>query len=153
MPSTLKQILKEVTFEILETMFFALPEPLPDDGGLLPGLVFDLRASVALGGRQNLALNLFLPKPLAADLTASFLGLEPDEIDDGAVSDMAKEMINMVAGNLLNRIGEQAGFEMGIPQAVFGKRTLTQETLAENKNVFICVDDQFLMLSFSREDG
>ena len=152
MPPPLKKILTDVTSEVLETMFFALPEPLLDSDLQEQQITFDIRGSISLGGPQKLQLNLFLPKQMASELAANLLGLEPDEIDDEALLDTVREMTNMIAGNFVNRMGEDAGFEMGIPETSMGKATLSLTTIAERQNVFIMIDENLLMLTMRQKE-
>ena len=152
MPPPLKKILTDVTSEVLETMFFALPEPLLDSDLQEQQITFDIRGSISLGGAQKLQLNLFLPKRMASELAASLLGLEPDEIDDEALMDTVRELTNMIAGNFVNRMGEDAGFEMGIPQTSMGKATLPLTAIAERQNVFIMIDENLLMLTMRQKE-
>ncbi|MBI4773487.1 MAG: chemotaxis protein CheX [Deltaproteobacteria bacterium] len=151
MPLPLKKILTDVTSEVLETMFFALPEPLLDSDLREPQITFDIRGSISLGGPQRLQLNLFLPKRMAAELSANLLAIEPDEVDDEALLDTVRELTNMIAGNLINRIGEDAGFEMGIPETSFGRATLPSSAVTEGQNVFIMIEEKLLMLTIRQE--
>jgi CheY-specific phosphatase CheX len=151
MPLPLKKILTDVTSEVLETMFFALPEPLLDSDLTETQVTFDIRGAIALGGPQKLQLNLFLPRPMASELAANLLALEPDEVDDEALLDTVREMTNMIAGNLVNRLGADAGLEMGIPETSFGKATLSLSAISESQNVFIMIDENLLMIAMRQE--
>lgn len=153
MSAPLKQILAEVTSEILETMFFVLPEPAAPEISEPKELVFDVWGRISLGTPQGVQLNLFLPKPLALEMTGNFIGVGQEDIADEALLDMTRELVNMIAGNFVNKVGKQAGLELGIPDASFSRRALPFSGREENKHVFIEIDDKVMMLSLTTKES
>jgi CheY-specific phosphatase CheX len=109
----IKQTLKDVTFNVLETMFFCLPEPYE---GKDPDQEWDLCSSVKLEGLDSLTLHILLPKALAMKLASDFLGREHDEITAEALLDMMKEMANMIGGNLITRMENSNNLALNIPK-------------------------------------
>jgi len=145
MSSTIKQILKDVTFKVLETMFFSLPEPCDAS----PNEDWDLYAGIKLQGPEEITLHLFLHKELAVKLAADFLGTEHEEIAAEALLDMMKEMVNMIGGNLLTRLDSQTCLSLGVPESRFvtGHRF---EKFREENQIAIQVNDKFMRVAWNR---
>jgi hypothetical protein len=79
--------LKAATFEVLETMFFILPENLEDTTDLFHGP--GLRAWVPVEGPKSFRVEMTVP--LALEMAANFLGLEKNEVPQYKLDDVLKE--------------------------------------------------------------
>jgi len=151
MSGRLQEILKDVTSDILETMFFVVPEPWSSQDTQGEDLRFDIRGVVALGGSTPLWLNLFVPMAMARRLAGNFLGLEESRPDADSLLDTTREILNMIAGNLVTELEAESGLELGLPEVSLFQRTVPRAYMGEHKHVFILVEDEYLMLSFTRE--
>ena len=142
----IRQILQDVTFNVLETMFFSLPEPY--EGGD-PDLDWDLCSSVKLDGPDQLALHILLSKALAMKLASDFLGKEHDEITAAALLDMLKELANMVGGNLITRMDRSTDLSLHIPESRFVANG-DVHGLKQDDRILIQVDGQFIAVVWSQ---
>jgi CheY-specific phosphatase CheX len=106
---------------VFETMFFVFLEPFDPDSGDAPPSPWSpkenwLKCSIGFQGRLRGQLRLFLPFPLARDMATNFLGLE-EEASEQQVTDMTKELSNMICGNLFSRYDRAQGYALTIPKA------------------------------------
>ena len=107
--------------DVLETMFFLPIEPSDaaniqdlwpaDQGGMLAARL-DYEGPIA--GHCE----LFMPEKLAIDITADFLGQDPESLSDDQSHGTVKEIINMIVGNTFSLVDPQAVFDLGIPELV-----------------------------------
>ena len=101
--------------EVLETMFFELPE---DEASLLDTPPEEPIAATALfGGDMQGSLCVAAGPWAARRLAASFLGREDEStITEAEVRLVACEMANMVCGNALSRIEPHGSFRIATPE-------------------------------------
>ena len=116
MESELQEAAVGAISHVFETMFFVFLEPYsPDSGDPLPNPWSSdepwLKCRLGFQGRRRGHLWLFLPFPLARDLATNFLGLE-EEAAEQQVIDMAKELTNMICGNLFSRYDRVQGYAL-----------------------------------------
>lgn len=115
-PAPVEEALAEGTVEVLETMFFEIPqeevecgEP-PRKG---PGSVADFT------GSRNGTLLVRLDGPAAVRLAASFLGREDDStVTQEETGLVLMELANMVCGNALSRIEPRGAFQIAAPRPI-----------------------------------
>ena len=143
----IRQILKDVTFNILETMFFSLPEPYEEGE---PNQAWDLCSSVNLNGSDHLTLRILLSKDLAMKLASDFLGREHDEITAEALLDMMKEMANMIGGNLITRLDSSTDLVLNIPESRFVANG-DAHGFQQDDRILIQVGDRFMVIAWGRE--
>lgn len=119
MDDKMRQMVVGITSQVFETMFFTFLEPmagLPANGpGATDGIY--IRSMVSLKANGSGEVILYLPSPLARDLTLNFLGLEDLAVTPQQVVDTAKETVNMVAGGLLGVLDPEGRCILGIPEA------------------------------------
>lgn len=111
-------LLKNVTSEIFETMFFLFIEPPQGEAEaeLLaqwqgPGL----QTLISITGPQTFSFGLVLPLNLGREMAANFLGAQ-DTLTDAEVVDVIKECTNMIGGSLLTHLNNAAAYQLSIPQ-------------------------------------
>lgn len=112
-----QQNLKKVISNVLERMFFIFIEPVSasECARELPGTHF-YHVHIALNGSpEKVALDFYFETSLATHMTANFLGMEVGEVDGVQVMDVLKEMVNMVAGGLINIWDPDGNIVLGIP--------------------------------------
>jgi len=101
--------------EVLETMFFELPE---DEASLLDSPPEEpVAATAVFGGDMQGSLCVAAGPWAARRLAASFLGREDEStITEAEVRLVACEMANMVCGNALSRIEPHGSFRIATPE-------------------------------------
>lgn len=109
---TIRENLREATFNVLETMFFAVPEYFDGPGDAR----WDVEGVIHLTADQKLTVFLLLPKSLGISLASNFLGVEPQEVSNDQLLDLIREMTNMVGGNLVTRLGDET-IALGLPES------------------------------------
>ena len=107
--------------DVLETMFFLPIEPsdaakiqdlwTADQSGMLA-------ARLDYKGPISGHCELFMPEKLAIDITADFLGQDPESLSDDQSHGTVKEIINMIVGNTFSLVDPQVVFDLGIPNLV-----------------------------------
>lgn len=118
--------------EVLETMFFC---PLEFEGpptGQAEVPDAPLAARLAFTGPLAGVMQLQLSRGLALSLTADFLGVDREAVDDLRIAETVKEMLNMFAGNTFSRFDAGAVFDLGFP-AMVGADAPRLATPAENR--------------------
>jgi hypothetical protein len=76
-----------------------------------------LLVSIAFTGPFAGRVELLAPEAFGALLAANMLGCEPSDPDAaGRAVDALKELMNVTCGDLLRKIGQAGGFEMGLPR-------------------------------------
>jgi len=112
-----QQNLQKVISNVLERMFFIFIEPVSANecAGELTGTSFHHVHISFAGAQKKLELAFYFATSLGTQMAANFLGMEVSEVDTTQVRDVLKEMVNMVAGGLVN-IGDPDGrIKLGIP--------------------------------------
>jgi CheY-specific phosphatase CheX len=102
--------LRAATFEVLETMFFLLPESPEETEPYFTGT--GLRAWVPVAGPKPFSVGLTVPQGLARYMGANFLGASPDQISLEMLNDVVRELANMIAGTLLRRSRASQAFQL-----------------------------------------
>ena len=113
MSQGIREILTDVIFNVLETMFFAVPEKLGEVGS---EEAWDVEAEIRLDGVRKTSVQLLLTKDLALSLAANFLGKEMEEVSDTELLDLAREIANMIGGNLVTKLGDEE-ISLGLPDS------------------------------------
>jgi CheY-specific phosphatase CheX len=128
--------------DVLETMFF-LPIDFTDAVKIEDLWPADkagmLTARLNFKGPLTGHCLLFMPEQLAIDITADFLGQDPDSLSDEQSHGTVTEIINMIVGNAFSLLDPQAVFDLGIPSLVpFGENYAGS---ADNdQEIFMAVD-------------
>ncbi|MEW6667454.1 MAG: chemotaxis protein CheX [Thermodesulfobacteriota bacterium] len=115
----LKAAMKRSISEVLETMFF-LPLEFPEGQGREPegkeGNGSLLVTKLSFHGPFSGDFLFFIPEDLTLSLTAGFLGVEEAKVTRAHVTDMVKEIVNMIAGNTFSILDDKAVFDLTIPE-------------------------------------
>jgi CheY-specific phosphatase CheX len=102
--------------EVLETMFFAEPEPAAADAG--PGDETVSSACLNYRGVVSGTLRVHLSADAARRLACDFLGSE--DPPPAEVAAVVREMANMICGAVLSRLHTEAAFELSAPVSCDG---------------------------------
>lgn len=113
----MKELLKGIISEVLEEMFFMVPEGLEGVGLQARG---DLLAEIVLRGERSIRLMFLLSKATAEQMAQNLLPGE--ETTPQLVKDVLKEFANMVGGNLIKYLG--VDWRLGLPEVYEGIEAL-----------------------------
>jgi|SRR5579871_1694407 len=112
---------RDVTVEVLETMFFLSAAPIEpgQPGGDDPiGREEWLLAQVRFQGCPPGELSVALSRRLALSMGAAFLGLEPEEAGADEAVQVSGEFANMICGAVLSRFHPDTGLALSVPRVV-----------------------------------
>jgi CheY-specific phosphatase CheX len=139
--SVLMKMMKDAIFNVLETMFFQVVQFVEDVGieEWFEGEQKLIGAALDFEGPFSGSFFFFVSADKASKITADFLGLEMEEVDENQREDTVKEALNMIGGNMLSRSEEMDGFRLGIPK-VIQTTSLTRHQLDEFDEAAILID-------------
>jgi CheY-specific phosphatase CheX len=106
----------DAIFEVFEKMFYIFLEPLAVDGR--PG---ELTASIHFDGAAAGRVKIKLSQGMAARMAHNMLGLEEDHVQDAILQDCTKEALNMICGNILDKIDPDSVFRLSLPEIGTGE--------------------------------
>jgi hypothetical protein len=113
MPAEAAPIVAQSLADSAETMAFV--SLVPAESPLVPAPEA-LLVRIPFTGPFNGSVELLTPEAFGALLAANMLGCEPTDPDaTGRAVDALKELMNVTCGDLLSKIGQAGGFEMGLP--------------------------------------
>jgi CheY-specific phosphatase CheX len=149
-----KQNLRKVISNVLENMFFTFIEPvsISECAEGLKRAYFN-RVGISLTGLgQRLDYDFYFDTSLAGQMTANFLGMEHGDLDKNQVMDVLKEMVNMVAGGLVNICDPEGRIVLGIP--VCAEKTVSGQSLPCDNGDLNCYDsdDGFLVVCCQKKE-
>lgn len=106
-------ILKQVIFEIFGDMFFLFPDGYDtDEQPVFP--VDWIKFRVMISQQNSYYLNFYFTPQQARLMAENYLGEDAGDISDIIIDETLKEAVNVVAGNLLNRL--DTDYQLGIPE-------------------------------------
>jgi hypothetical protein len=113
--------LENALTRVAEDCFYAMVEPPPSDWrDQWSGQVDWVQARVSFHGAGDGAVICRLPRSLARELSASFLGMSQDEVQGPVViNDLTGELTNMVCGCWLTRAFPSQLFQLDPPAIGF----------------------------------
>ncbi len=117
--AAMTRAMKDSISEVLEQMFF-LPvefidlQQTPAFRSADPGTL--LTAMVGFDGPLSGNFRLWVPRTLATEAAADFMGVLPEALDEDQVAGTVLEMINMLAGNTLGAYAPRTIFDLRIPE-------------------------------------
>jgi hypothetical protein len=117
-PATLatdREALDRALAIVAEQSFFAMVDPVPDAVPAVEGAI--VSACVTFEGSFSGSLTCHMPRAVAHELTAAFMGEEVPS-DGEAVDDLAGEFANMVCGRWLTDVAPQSLFRLDHPVVV-----------------------------------
>lgn len=109
----MKQLIRRILPEIMEKMFFIVPEEL-EGGTLMPR--GDFVAEITMKGPTSLTLRALVSQGLA-EMMAKNLLPDEDPSPEG-LKDVLREFANMLGGNLILELGPK--WQLGLPKVYEG---------------------------------
>lgn len=132
------QTMRQVIFEIFGDMFFMFPEEY-DEGVEFPSNWIKYR--IIVSNDKDFFLNFYFTPGQAKLMAENFLGEEAEDISDTIIDETLKEAVNVLGGNLLNRIHED--YHLGIPEKCTTEKTdrLTDISL-ETESLLLNIENE-----------
>ena len=121
------QTLREVIFNIFETMFFLFPEEIEQKKEDISDMPRDyFKALIHLNDNKWLMI-LQGSEKLAEAMTKNFLGQE-GTVDEAQIADVFREAVNVIAGNFLMKLGSRKRISLGVPEVEKCRKFSRNET-------------------------
>ncbi len=120
----IQEMLMNSIFDVFEKMFFVFLEPYNED------IQYDLMTSIQFSGPMKGEIRSYLSSGIASIMVQNMLGVEPKEVTDKTMEDCAKEALNMIAGNFLNKLEPREVFDLSIPAYLKKSDKLSEESQA-----------------------
>jgi CheY-specific phosphatase CheX len=100
--AALLQACRDAALEVLEMMFFTLPESEPESGG--PPCALEQCCEAIFEGSMEGRMRLSITEGCANILAAAFLGKDEGEISQAERESMLAELTNMICGATMSRL-------------------------------------------------
>jgi CheY-specific phosphatase CheX len=114
---SLLSMARDVTAEVLETMFFSTAAAIVcDHSGVVPVNEEWISSRVRFAGAPSGELRVMLSRELARSIAAGFLGSEPEEITLEAEGQVGCELGNMICGAVLSRVHPDSRVALAPPE-------------------------------------
>jgi len=145
---TMMKTMRQAISNVLETMFFQ-PVQIRNKNCTLQEWFSDkeslLGATLKFTGPSEGSFFFIIPLKLAGEITANFLGLEEEEINEEQRIDTLKEALNMIGGHMFSLFDKEVTISLGIPELI-EERDLKHDKLGEMKGdtLFIETEDNRL---------
>ncbi|MBL8174180.1 MAG: chemotaxis protein CheX [Bryobacterales bacterium] len=127
--ASLSQALRDITAEVLETMFYVFPEESPAEGA---GEEAWVTAVFRFEGAPSGVVTVALTAGAARSAAANFLAIDEEETGDGQVGEVVCEMANMVGGCLLGCIENRTPLQPFPPELVNAEAFAGREAVASH---------------------
>lgn len=141
---TMMTTLREAISNVLETMFFQPVQIVDNDRTLLEWFSQNeslLGTTLDFNGPLSGSLYLIIPMKVVSEITANFLGLRAEEIDEGQKRDTVKETLNMIGGNTLSHSDRKSVFKLGIPKLI-EEHDLAYDKLGDLRGDFVLIETE-----------
>ena len=152
---SMMETMKDSISNVLETMFFQ-PVQISDGNYTLEEWFSQDRSLIGVtldfSGPSAGSFYLLIPVKTANEITANFLGLVEEEINEEQKRDTIKEALNMIGGGLLSFIDKEGAYRLGIPELIEGNN-FTDNILADLKGdiLFLETEDGHLAAGIMME--
>lgn len=112
------EILKRLTFKVLEESCFLLPtQPKTIEEYTTPPKE-TITVKIECGDRYGIYVQF--DNKLAPEIAENMLGLPLDEIEDDLIESSLKEMVNIIGGNFMNSTNIPTSAKLSIPEIISG---------------------------------
>ena len=122
MRETMTMNMKQAISNVLELMFFLPVQFVENESPVrewLPRSQVYTGATLGFSGPVSGSYYLLIPVAMAKEITANFLGLSEEEVNEAQESDTVKEALNMIGGHMLSLVDKPDGYQLGIPEIIF----------------------------------
>lgn len=105
----IQELMMNAIFEVFEKMFFVFLEPIDED------IKYDMVASISFSGPMKGSIDIFFTRGVTETMVENMLGVEARGVTLKLIEDCAKESVNMVCGNFLQKYDSAKVFDLSIP--------------------------------------
>jgi CheY-specific phosphatase CheX len=106
----IQELLMNAIFEVFEKMFFVFLEPVDED------VKYDMIASINFTGPMKGNIDVLFSRDLASAMVRNMLGVDESGVTPKLMEDCAKEAVNMIGGNFLQKYDSSKVFDLSIPE-------------------------------------
>jgi CheY-specific phosphatase CheX len=151
MPSLTSEM-REAISNVLETMFYFVPSFLEHQQGQSRQMdSLSLGAAITITGAHHcLKIELMSTHAFARIITANFLGIGEDEVNQEEAGDALNELLNMVSGDFLTRLPGD-NWVLGVP-AILPKGRAASGSQHPDGSVIAVYSDDALMAAVGISD-
>lgn len=136
----IQDLLMNSIFEVFEKMFFVFLEPLDEE------IKYEMITSIKFSGPLNGEIYIYFTRGVTETMVQNMLGVEKSGITDILMEDCAKEAVNMVSGNFLQKYDSSRAFDLSIP-AFEKKAGMFKPKDASSKSVWnLCFESEESLL-------
>lgn len=114
--ANLNEALRDITAEVLETMFYLFPDEEPEEKEPQTGC--SITAAFRFSGTPSGVVAVAISAAAARTAAANFLAIDEDEADTQKTAEVVCEMANMVGGCLLGCIENRTPLQPFPPEVV-----------------------------------
>lgn len=126
----IQELLMNAIFEVFEKMFFVFLEPLDED------VKYDMIASIKFTGPINGDIDVLFTRDLASAMVQNMLGVDEGGVTPKLIEDCAKEAVNMIGGNFLQKYDSSKVFDLSIPVFKNESGLFATQEIAASENVW-----------------
>lgn len=109
-----QNLLTNSIFEVFEKMFFVFLEPLDEE------IEYEMVSSIKFSGPVNGRIEVYFSQLMAEAMVQNMLSVAESAVTEKLIEDCAKEAVNMIAGNFLQKYDSFKVYDLSIPK--FEKR-------------------------------
>jgi len=138
MKETMTMNMKQAISNVLELMFFLPVQFVENESPVrewLPRSQVYTGATLGFSGPVSGSYYLLIPVAMAKEITANFLGLSEEEVNEAQESDTVKEALNMIGGHMLSLVDKPDGYQLGIPEIIAENEFDMNADTGKNENV------------------
>ncbi|MBW2000908.1 MAG: chemotaxis protein CheX [Deltaproteobacteria bacterium] len=141
---TMMKTMRASISNVLETMFFQSVQISDTNCSLQEWfsnaqLLFGV--SLSFNGPSAGSFYFLLPATMVTGITANFLGIEEEEINEEQKKDAVKEALNMIGGHMLSLFDKEGAFKLGIPELI-EENDLAEDNLGDLKKDIILIETE-----------
>ena len=126
----IQELLMNAIFEVFEKMFFVFLEPVDED------VKYDMVASINFTGPVKGCIDVLFTRGMAEAMTQNMLNVDDTSITDKLIEDCAKEAVNMIGGNFLQKYDSSKVFDLSIPVFKNKSGVFTKQEVGAGENVY-----------------
>ena len=139
--------MRQVIFEIFGDMFFMFPEEYDEEVEFPQNWI---KYRIIVSNDKDFFLNFYFTPGQATSMAENFLGEEAENISDLIIDETLKEAVNVLGGNLLNRIRED--FHLGIPEKCTTENTDRLKDISlEMESILLNIEDDPFLATVTQE--
>jgi hypothetical protein len=141
--------LTQVIFEIFGDMFFMFPDHY-DEGENVAFPKDWIKYKIKIAKEKTFWLNFYFTPQQTKLMAENFLGEEAGEISDVLIAETIKEAVNVMGGNLLNRL--DGDYILGIPEKCSTEDVLKLKNFCNDYNSLLLNIEEQPFLSTTIEE-